>query len=190
MGGHRGDGGGCTVTRDVTPGGEQAGEDRETRRARERAPGVTRSVEPLLLDPLASTVAAARRHVRLALQELDADELEESAELGVSELVTNALLHARTPFSVGVCVMPSGRVRIGVTDTSGRALRLRRPGTAATTGRGLRLLESVSTAWGVEALPEERGGGKTVWFEPAESMTDAGFAADSWSAEVEGLLEA
>ncbi|WP_432574655.1 ATP-binding protein [Kineococcus sp. SYSU DK005] len=144
--------------------------------------------EPLVLDPLASTVAAARRYVRQMLRQVNAAELEESAELGVSELVTNAVLHARTAFNVDVWVMPSGRVRIGVSDASATPLRLRRLVQEAGTGRGLRLLESISTDWGVQALPAHQGGGKTVWFEPKQDMSTAGFDTDDWAAEVHGLL--
>ncbi|WP_432503421.1 ATP-binding protein [Kineococcus arenarius] len=148
----------------------------------------SRVAQPLVLDPLASTVAAARSYVRQMLRQVGAEELEESAELGVSELVTNALLHARTAFSVQVCVMDSGRVRIGVSDASAASLRLRRMGQEVTTGRGLRLLESISSDWGVDPLPTEQGSGKTVWFEPKEVMTSAGFVADDWAEQVQGLL--
>ncbi|GAB7190794.1 hypothetical protein NUM3379_15010 [Kineococcus sp. NUM-3379] len=156
-------------------GGEEAGEDDDDGRVVGR---------PLLLDPMANTVAAARRYVREALRALGSDALEESAELGVSELVTNAMLHARTAFKVTVRLMPSGAVRIDVTDSSPSAVQPRRFGVSATTGRGLRLVESVSADWGVSAAPE--GPGKTVWFEPRETMVDAGFAGD-WAAEIDGL---
>ena len=144
--------------------------------------------QPLVLDPLASAVAAARRYVRRALAELGASALEESAELGVSEVVTNALLHARTACTVTVRAMPSGRVRIEVSDTSVVPVQQRRFGVSATTGRGLRLVESVSSAWGVDPHPEGSGPGKTVWFEPQETATAGGFSADDWAADVEALL--
>ncbi|NAZ87049.1 ATP-binding protein [Kineococcus sp. T90] len=120
---------------------------------------------PLVLDPAANAVAAARRYVRRALARLDAQELEESAELAVSELVTNALLHARTAFAITVRSTPAGRVRIEVSDSSPLPPQERRFGLGATTGRGLRLVEAVSGAWGIDPLEGERPG-KTVWFEP------------------------
>ncbi|PPK98124.1 hypothetical protein CLV92_102277 [Kineococcus xinjiangensis] len=141
---------------------------------------------PLVLDPMANTVAAARRYVRRVLHELDAAPLEESAELGVSELVTNAMLHARTAFAVTVRRMPTGTVRIEVRDSSPAPVQPRHFGVSATTGRGLRLLESVSAAWGITPLPDGTPG-KVVWFEPQETMAGDAFAAEDWAAEIEGL---
>jgi anti-sigma regulatory factor (Ser/Thr protein kinase) len=107
--------------------------------------------------------AQARAYVRTALLALGLRELIDSAELGVTELVTNACLHARTPLTLAIRVVDHG-VRIGVTDHSPRAPEVRRGDLWATTGRGLRLLEGLGR-WGVDLLsPPEVG--KTVWFEP------------------------
>ncbi|WP_432492591.1 ATP-binding protein [Kineococcus gypseus] len=151
---------------------------------------------PLVLDSVASAVGTARRHVRRALAELGAPELEGSAELGVSELVTNAVLHARTAFSVAVRVGEDGRVRVEVSDSSPVPVQVRRPGASATTGRGLQLVASVSTGWGVQVRSEGDGPGKTVWFEPRAERggrpdEDAGEAVDAtaWAADVAELLQ-
>jgi anti-sigma regulatory factor (Ser/Thr protein kinase) len=145
---------------------------------------------PLVLDPEANAVAAARRYVRHALTHLHAEELEESAELGVSELVTNALLHARTAFSLAVRRTPGGGVRIEVTDSSPLPAQQRHFGMSATTGRGLRLVEAVSHAWGVTPAPDGEPG-KTVWFEPRPGEEESGehdlFAAEEWAADIEAL---
>ncbi|MBB2901391.1 hypothetical protein FHR75_002179 [Kineococcus radiotolerans] len=158
------------------------------------APGETpgRLVGPaLVLDPLAGAVSAARRHVRRAVAELHVPEVEESAELGVSELVTNALLHARTAFTITVRSMPTGTVRIEVSDSSPLPAQQRHLGLGATTGRGLRLVEAVSSAWGVDPLASG-GVGKTVWFEPRPSTgEDPGsevFAAEAWAEDLQQLL--
>ncbi|WP_205707058.1 ATP-binding protein, partial [Kineococcus vitellinus] len=154
---------------------------------------------PLRLDPQAGAVAAARRHVRRQLRELGADALEEAAELGVSELVTNAVLHARTPFTVTVRTTPAGAVRVEVADASEAPLKERRFGLGAATGRGLRLVAAISSAWGVDPLPPGGGPGKVVWFEPREDGDDgtgagepdpaaADWAAGDWAADVEELL--
>ncbi|WP_432510141.1 ATP-binding protein [Kineococcus sp. SYSU DK001] len=149
---------------------------------------------PLVVEPLTSGVGAARRHVRDALRRLDgrtAEALEEPAELGVSELVSNAVLHARTSSVVTVRAMPSGRVRIEVGDSSPAPVQPRRFEAGATTGRGLRLVAALALDWGCDASPPERGPGKTVWFEPrpldagAALPADAGTGAD-W--DLEGLL--
>lgn len=156
-------------------------------------PAGTTVGSPLVLDPEANAVAAARRYVRRALADLHAQDLEESAELGVSELVTNALLHARTAFSLAVRSTPTGGVRIEVSDSSPLPAQQRRFGTSATTGRGLRLVEAVSHAWGIAPAPGG-GPGKTVWFEPRpgeESGAETGvhdlFGAEEWAAEIESL---
>lgn len=143
---------------------------------------------PLSLDPMAQAVSEARRYVRRTLRALGAAELEESAELGVSELVTNAVLHARTAFTVAIRQMPSGRLRIEVTDRSPAAPRQQHFRLMSTTGRGLRLIESVSTAWGVEPLAPEIGPGKVVWFEPRETMSADAVAEADWKIDVDGLL--
>ena len=140
---------------------------------------------PLVLDPVADAVARARRHVRRALRDLDAVEVEDSAELAVSELVTNAVLHARTPLTLAVRATPAGGVRVEVADASPVPLRVRRLGAAATTGRGLLVVEALSSEWGVEPLPA--GPGKTVWFVPLPGAGDPGLDADAWAAEVEAL---
>ena len=141
--------------------------------------------EPLVMESVAGSVAVARRHVRQVLTRLGAQVLEESAELGVSELVTNAILHAQTPFTLTVRVLLGGRVRIDVTDSSPSPVQLRHFGVAASTGRGLQLVASTSSAWGIEELAPQQGPGKTVWFEPAETVAgeETGFDAGDWNLE-------
>ncbi len=131
--------------------------------------------QPLTLDPRAQGVAAARRYVRERLEQCHATNLDMSAELGVSELATNAVLHGRTPFTVAV-LRDGDVVRIEVTDRSPLPPQVRRLSTFASTGRGLRLVASVSRDWGIVPRTAGDGGGKTVWFVPAEEPTDAGFA--------------
>jgi anti-sigma regulatory factor (Ser/Thr protein kinase) len=131
--------------------------------------------QPLTLAPRAQGVAAARRYVREMLEQCEASSLEMSAELGVSELATNAVLHGRTPFTVAV-LRNGDRLRIEVTDRSPLPPQVRRLSTFSSTGRGLRLVASVSASWGIVVTPADDGGGKTVWFEPLEEPTDLGFA--------------
>ena len=122
---------------------------------------------PLVVESLASSVAGARRYVREALRGLGAERFEEAAELGVSELVTNAVLHARTAVTVTVRTT-GGRVRVEVRDTSPLPVQPRHFALTSTTGRGLQLVAALSSGWGVEAPPAGEGPGKTVWFEPRE----------------------
>ncbi|WP_337060235.1 SpoIIE family protein phosphatase [Kineococcus sp. G2] len=147
--------------------------------------------EPLRLDPEPGAAAAARRHVRRLLRGAGAQDVEEAAELGVSELVTNAVLHARTPATVAVRTGPSGAVRVEVADASAAPVQQRRFGPGAATGRGLRLVGSISTAWGVDPLPAAAGPGKVVWFQPsadAEGGDAGGWDAGDWAADLADLL--
>jgi anti-sigma regulatory factor (Ser/Thr protein kinase) len=84
----------------------------------------------------------------------------EIAALLVTELVTNAVLHARTPIVVVVDRSP-GRVYLAVSDGSDAQPIARDYGIDAATGRGIALVEELSTRWGVERSPS----GKQVWCE-------------------------
>lgn len=90
------------------------------------------------------------------------EDLVETAELLVSEIVTNALVHAGTPIEVAFSFVDGG-LRIEVTDGSPHAPTLRGYGPNAGTGRGLMLLEEMVDEWGV--VPDHSG--KTVWFQIA-----------------------
>jgi anti-sigma regulatory factor (Ser/Thr protein kinase) len=134
------------------------------------------------MDPVAEAAAKARRYVRAALIELGHLELVDNAELGVSELATNATLHGRTPFTIAIVPGQHGPVRIEVTDASPAVPTQKRHGTFATTGRGLRLLEAAGH-WGVEVGST----GKTVWFEPAAEMSEAAFTSMWMGESADGL---
>ncbi|MGH9263421.1 MAG: SpoIIE family protein phosphatase [Acidimicrobiales bacterium] len=113
-----------------------------------------------------SVVSQARADVVRRAGELGLAELADDAALVVSELVTNALLHGGG--CTGVATVPiDGGVRIEVRDGSSLPPMLGRPSDESLTGRGLRLVASVSARWGADT---ERGGGKVVW---AEVTTEA-----------------
>jgi PAS domain S-box-containing protein len=107
-----------------------------------------------------ASVAAARRFVCAALDGAPSD-LVGTAQLLVSELVTNAVLHARTEVEVSVARL-DGRVRVRVGDRRpSRGLVPQRCSPYSGTGQGLALVEQLASRFGVD------GGdaGKTVWFE-------------------------
>lgn len=88
--------------------------------------------------------------------------LGDALRLAVSELATNAVIHARTPFTVRVVRHGGGgTVRVSVTDhsTDLPVRQERRPDAAG--GRGIAIVEHLASEWGVESSD----GGKTVWFE-------------------------
>lgn len=109
-----------------------------------------------------SSPALARRLVRGQCARAGAEQLADAATLLVSELVTNAVLHARTDIELRVLTAGSG-LRVEVSDASRAVLITRHHSGFAATGRGLRLVESMASRWGVF----ETAAGKTVWFELA-----------------------
>lgn len=111
------------------------------------------------LPAAARSVPEARRNVTTTLHEWGLDGMVDTARLLTSELVTNAVLHARTDMTVTVEEQGRG-VRISVADHSPVSPALRHHSTTATTGRGLRLLDELADAWSVA---DDRDG-KTVWF--------------------------
>jgi anti-sigma regulatory factor (Ser/Thr protein kinase) len=117
------------------------------------------------LPPHPSSIGAARRFVRTALVTAGRTELLDDAELAVSEIVTNAVVHAGTRIQVEVILGPV-LLRVEVQDSSPHQPRARRYAATASTGRGLGLLNEVAADWGVR--PTE--GGKAVWFELAPSL--------------------
>ena len=109
-----------------------------------------------------ASVGRARRLVAGAMREWQLEHLEEPAALLVSELVTNAVLHARTQVCVEV-QRTAAVVRVVVSDGSRRLPRQRRHDVTAATGRGLGLLQVLAHRWGSEDAPEPYA--KAVWFE-------------------------
>jgi anti-sigma regulatory factor (Ser/Thr protein kinase) len=105
-----------------------------------------------------SSARAARRFVADSLRSEDSEHWELAAKLLVTELVTNAILHARTEVTVSLRVESDG-LRISVRDSSRRMPSPRSYSSDATTGRGLALVERLSAEWGVEPDAD----GKTVW---------------------------
>lgn len=113
----------------------------------------------LVLTAQPQSVPAARNAVRAQLIEWDMAHLVDDAALLVTELATNAVLHARGQLRITLRLL-AGTVRLEVGDDSPRLPTQRRPSTTAGTGRGLALVEALSSDWGVES---GGGEGKVVW---------------------------
>lgn len=138
-----------------------------------------------MLSASPRSVQDARRWVVEACQQIGRLDLVECAELAVSELVTNALLHAQPPLVVslgGTTTHP----RIEVADGSVRpptpnASMTEDDELLSTIGRGLGLVAMCSAVWGVRI----HRSGKVVWFVPAtETRPDADLT--SFEIEYEG----
>jgi anti-sigma regulatory factor (Ser/Thr protein kinase) len=104
-------------------------------------------------------VAQARHFATAALDEWGI--VAEDIALLVSELATNAVLHARSDFRIRLIAYEE-RVRVEVTDQNTRLPSFAVVPEDAYSGRGLMLVQASAAAWGVEAHSEE---GKTIWFE-------------------------
>ena len=107
---------------------------------------------------------AARTFVRDGLRqwgEADEDLIDEMA-LVVSELATNAVVHAGTPFCVEMRVLPAQQlVRLSVRDASPIMSTMGNDSPAAQAGSGLSFVAELASCWGVEVTPD----GKLVWAE-------------------------
>ena len=113
------------------------------------------------LPPVRQSPSAARHFVAGMLRRWHLDSAVESAELLISELVTNAVVHAGTEVQI-VIEASEDKVHVEVIDLNRRQpVHRLTPYDDLQTGRGLTLLEGVASAWGVRTL--ERG--KSVWFE-------------------------
>ena len=111
------------------------------------------------VDP--ASVGAARRFAREALEGRVVDEMDmDVVLLLVSELATNAVLHAQTEFDVVVGAR-RGSVRVEVIDVGDGCPSPAHPLPDGDHGRGLTLVAGLATRWGV-VLREQS---KSVWFE-------------------------
>jgi DNA-binding NarL/FixJ family response regulator len=108
-----------------------------------------------------ASAGQARRFVDEVLSRWHCETVLDDVKLLVSELVTNAVVHAGSDVEVAVRLLADS-VRIEVVDRSpASSLAAKSPTDDAESGRGLLLVETMASAWGVE--PIERG--KSVWFE-------------------------
>lgn len=116
------------------------------------------------------SVPAGRHFLNLHLREWGLDAATDAAGLAASELLTNAVLHARTP--VRMTVVAEDHLVVSVHDSgddwsAGRrravvsAMAL--PDEYSEGGRGLTLVAALSDDWGIDA----DGTGTTVWFQVA-----------------------
>jgi anti-sigma regulatory factor (Ser/Thr protein kinase) len=133
---------------------------------------LNRPAEPLAPGPQGA--AEARRWVADVCAEIGRGDLRENAELAMSEVVTNAILHGKGPVTVrlrGTRDHP----RVEVRDASPEPPLLTSDDHVPdfidelpTFGRGLAIVASYSEAWGAE----RDGEGKLVWFVPSASPPD------------------
>jgi hypothetical protein len=113
------------------------------------------------------TFAGSREDTRAArgfalgmLEPWCGEQLAADTALVVTELATNAVLHAGSAFSVSLA-LSGGAIRISVSDTLPLGANGVDQHLAAVSGHGLGVVAAMATRWGVESVPS----GKAVWAE-------------------------
>lgn len=152
------------------------------------AEGASAPVREVLLHfPIAPEAPArARAALRGLVEGTPAARLDDAA-LVLSELVTNAVLHGRTPLSV-LLRLTGDVLRVEVADDSAIGPSFSMLDPTAVTGRGLLLVSELADAWGIEP----RGTGKAVWCElraggqQAQTATDVDVLLAAWGEELGG----
>ncbi|MDQ6697369.1 MAG: ATP-binding protein [Actinomycetota bacterium] len=112
----------------------------------------------LASDPLSAR--KARQFVVATLLGWDVEHLIDTASLLTSELVTNAVLHANSEIELRLA-KEADLIRFEVEDHGRGRPKARHPAPEETSGRGLALVDTLSSAWGVTPIKS----GKSVWFE-------------------------
>ncbi len=108
-----------------------------------------------------AAAADARRLLTDALRRMGhGSRFVDDARLIITELAANAVVHARSPFTVSIR-SENSTVRIFVRDGSEVAPALREASLTAPSGRGLRLVATLASRWGVDPASD----GKVVWAE-------------------------
>ena len=130
-------------------------------------PGQPRPLDAgtLTLVALPTSPFWARRYTRLFLDSCRglSEDTAQTAELLVCELVTNAVVHAHTSVELCAARDDEGALRVDVFDRAiGGTVAPRQRGVdpASESGRGLAIVASLASSWGVD----EAGNGKSVWF--------------------------
>ncbi|MFN2608415.1 MAG: ATP-binding protein [Acidimicrobiales bacterium] len=133
-------------------------------------------------DP--SSASVARRFVRGVLDRWGAEEFEEPATLLISELVTNAVLHAHSAPEV-VVRLEAGRLWVGVSDGLDASPVRKHYGPEAATGRGMMLVERIASTWGTDVTDS----GKVVWFELAPGSSGVAATTGASIFDLDDLLD-
>ncbi len=130
--------------------------------AREETTGEPAVTADATFAPVPVSARECRRFLRSFLAERRvAGDGAHGAELALSEVVTNAVLHAHTEFTVEVWLEEEGLLRVEVTDGNPQLPLQRNYAEQATTGRGMELVAAHVQDCGVLIGGHE---GKTVWF--------------------------
>ena len=132
---------------------------------------MTRQSHRALL-PTGENVRAGRHFVATSLTRWGLNGHVDTATLLASEAMTNAVVHAATPFVVDLCLdLDRRELVVAVTDLGTRPVLdpitsfglqtlLAEPDLDADSGWGLMIIATLADRWGIDPAPP----GKTVWF--------------------------
>ena len=121
-----------------------------------------RGTDELTLTADPRSVRVARGFFASIARELDLPtDTVSVAELALSEIVTNAVVHGLPPIVLQVHATPAC-LRVSVSDASPAQPRADETMLDATGGRGLAIVAAVAGQWGCE--PDPLGRGKRIWF--------------------------
>src|SRR4051794_36047103 len=110
-----------------------------------------RSLAPSRFGPEATSVTQARRRLTEFLFDVP-DDVRQLAALLVSEVTTNVIRHAGTPFTLCADVT-AFNVRVEVADGTSDSPVVLDPDPSEPTGRGMWLLSEIADNWGTEPIP-------------------------------------
>lgn len=111
------------------------------------------------LPPEPASARTGRRFILGCCQQWHLEQLAETAELLTGELVTNAVVHARSEVTLTARQDQHGLL-VEVDDLDSRPAHYTPASTDALGGRGLVLVDALADTWGTTPSPS----GKTVWF--------------------------
>ena len=123
--------------------------------------------------PAPEAVGAVRRFVTSALEEWHQGQLVADAALVASEMASNAIVHARSPFRAFIH-RDADVVLIAIKDVGAGAAERQPATTDSLSGRGVAIVEALSDHWGCDELPD----GKLVWAEFTTALADQASPAD------------
>lgn len=123
--------------------------------------GVRQQVHVVELEPSHAAVPVGREFVTACVERWGLYQLAADASLLTSEMLSNSVIHARTPIELRVHQLADG-VRIEVRDGAEYGIAPARHGESSQTwGLGLRVVATLASRWGIDPVPD----GKTVWAE-------------------------
>jgi Histidine kinase-like ATPase domain len=114
----------------------------------------------LLLPAVPGAVRLSRRLVRDLCDLVGLADVADVAQLLAGEILTNVVLHTRTPLLQLAADVSGGTLRVSVSDSNPELPIVDQPSEKEARGRGMMLVNALSKEWGVAQRP----GGKLVWF--------------------------